>query len=74
MIKRRPHSVLLEDYGSSTLCHLDYAMHQLHFSALWENVLRDVIGKICLVYMYMDVVIVFSKTPEEHIENPRIVY
>ena len=50
------------------VCHLDYAT----FERLMENVLRNIIGKICLVYM--DDVIVFSKTPAEHIEHLRIVF
>jgi len=42
------------------------------FERLMENVLRDIIGKIGLVYM--DDVIVFSKTSAEHIEHLRIVF
>lgn len=42
------------------------------FERLIETILRDIIGKFCSVYM--DDVIIFSKTPEEHIEHLQIVF
>ncbi len=42
------------------------------FQRLMNHVLRKVIGKICLVYL--DDIIVFSKTAEGHLENLRIIF
>lgn len=37
------------------------------FQRVMDNVLRDLIGKCCLVYM--DDIIVFSTSLQEHMEN-----
>lgn len=42
------------------------------FQRLMNHVLKSVLGKICLVYL--DDIIVFSKTVEEHMKNLRIVF
>lgn len=42
------------------------------FQRLMNHILRKVIGKICLVYL--DDIIVFSKTITEHIENLKIIF
>lgn len=42
------------------------------YERLMETVLRGLIGKVCLVYL--DDVIVFGNTPEEHLENLERVF
>ena len=42
------------------------------FQRLMNSVLRSVIGKICLVYL--DDIIVFSKTIDEHIKNLKTIF
>ena len=42
------------------------------FQRLMNYVLRDVIGKICLVYL--DDIIVFSRTVEGHLKNLKIIF
>lgn len=42
------------------------------FQRLMNNTLRDYIGKICLVYL--DDIIVFAKTPEDHLARLRLIF
>lgn len=42
------------------------------FQRVMDNILRDLIGKICLVYL--DDIIIYATSLEEHIQNLRIVF
>ena len=46
-------------------------MHQLRFKELMKMALRSILGKFCLVYI--DDIIIFSKTLEVHEEHIKIV-
>ena len=74
---RNPSSIppsLWEVWASKSVraCHLDYAMLRPTFQRLMLNCLGELNLTYCLIYL--DDVIVFSHTEEEHLERMRVIF